>query len=851
MKVHEFTVIPSLPERLSKLRDIAYNLWWTWNSEAISLWQRLDPDLWEELDHNPVKMLGTVSQQRLREIETDDSLLAHLDRVSSALEEYLGASTWFDAQRDDPDANRIGYFSFEFGLTESLPIYSGGLGVLAGDHLKSASELGLPLVGVGLLYRRGYFRQYLNTDGWQQEFLPELDFYTLPVDPQLDQDGKPIYSKVKIGKREVCAQVWKVQVGRIPLYLLDTNLDINHPDDRELTAQLYGGDTDFRIRQEILLGIGGHRALQALGIEPSVYHMNEGHAAFLALERIRTLMKTKSVSFKEARVASSAGNVFTTHTPVPAGNDRFSPDRMQSYFGEFFHDLGLSWDEFLGLGREDETNAIEDFCMTVLALKLSTYCNGVSKLHGEVSRNMWKTLFPNVPMDEIPITSITNGIHIRSWLSADMATLFDRYLGVRWKMDPVNTEVWKRVAKIPDSELWKTHERRAERLVSFARERLKKQLIRRGLPRAEIRMADETLDPDILTIGFARRYATYKRGTLLFTDPERLGKILNNPERPVQLIFSGKAHPADNQGKELIRQIAHYCRQDDFWNRVVFLEDYDMNVARYMVQGVDVWLNTPRRPMEASGTSGMKAAANGILNLSIPDGWWVEGFQQDNGWNIGSGEEYDDPEYQNRVESEAIYEILEKDIVPLFYDRGRDGLPRGWIRAMKKNLMTNCPVFNTNRMLREYSEKFYLPAADHSNRFLENDLELATSVVEWEDRVLGHWDQVQIVRVHADGEAEVFKAGTEVPVHVEVAIGDLDPEDVTVEVYHGRLDSVGNMVNGKVLKLEFSRKQGNGHYLFEGMILCPVSGRFGYAARVVASHPDVPVQDRLKNFVWG
>ncbi|MCA9424284.1 MAG: alpha-glucan family phosphorylase [Candidatus Omnitrophica bacterium] len=851
MKIHEYTVIPSLPERLSKLRDIAYNLYWTWDNEALSLWQRLDPDLWEDLDHNPVKILGSVTQQRLRELESDDSFLAHLDRVAKALDEYLEASTWFNAQRDDPDFHRIAYFSFEFGLTESLPIYSGGLGVLAGDHLKSASELGLPLVGMGLLYRRGYFRQYLNTDGWQQEYLPELDFYTLPVEPQIDSEGKPLHVSVKIGKREVFAQIWKVQVGRIPLYLLDTNIDLNHPEDQELTAQLYGGDTDFRIRQEILLGIGGQRALEVLGVKPSVYHMNEGHAAFLALERIRVLMKEMSISFKEARIATSAGNIFTTHTPVPAGNDRFHPEQMETYFSDYFQDFKLAWDEFLGLGREDEANHREDFCMTVLALKLSSYCNGVSKLHGEVSRKMWQNLFPNVPLDEIPITSITNGIHIRSWISEDLASLFDRYLGIGWKMDPVNTEIWKRVAKIPDAELWKTHERRAERLVSFSRERLKKQLLRRGLPRAEIRMAEEILDPDVLTIGFARRFATYKRATLLFSDPERLAKILNDPERPVQLIFAGKAHPADNQGKELIRQIVHYCRQEPFWNRVVFLEDYDMNVARYMVQGVDIWLNTPRRPMEASGTSGMKAAANGVLNLSILDGWWDEGYQQDNGWAIGSGEDYSDADYQNRVESEAIYEILEKDIIPLFYDRGRDGLPRGWIRAMKKDLMTNCPVFNTNRMLRQYSEMFYFPAAAHSNQFMENDLEKTTEVAEWEDRVLGHWSQVQISGVHADSDEEAFKVGAEVPVQVEVVLGDLDPEDVTVEVYHGRLNSVGEMVNGKVLDLAFTRKLANGHSLFEGSIQCQVSGRFGFAARVVASHPDVPVQDRLKNFVWG
>ena len=850
-QIREYTVVPSLPDRLSRLKEIAHNLWWAWDGEAIALWTRMDIDLWEEVYHNPVKLLGSISQSRLKELEEDDSFLAHLDRVSENLDAYLSATTWFDTQYDDREGRTIAYFSFEFGLTESMPIYSGGLGLLAGDHLKSASELGLPLVGVGLLYRRGYFRQYLNTDGWQQETVPELDFYTLPVELQRDENDLPKLVEVMIGRRPVSAQIWKVTIGRVTLYLLDTNLEINHPDDRHLTAQLYGGDNEHRVRQEILLGIGGMRALQVLGIEPAVYHMNEGHAAFLALERIRDTMKRHGLSFDEARLATMAGSVFTTHTPVPAGNDRFPPELMEHYFSDYYKDLGLSWDKFLGLGREDPTDRREHFCMTVLALRLSAHANGVSKLHGEVSRKMWERIWPNISTEEIPITSITNGVHIRTWISQELGALFDRYLGIRWWKDPVDTSVWERVTRIPDAELWRAHIQRSTRLVAFARKRLRTQLERRGLPLSEILMADEVLDPECLTIGFARRFATYKRGTLLFKDPERLSKILNDPKRPVQIIFAGKAHPADNNGKELIRQITHHCRDERFRHNVVFIEDYDINVARYLVQGVDIWLNTPRRPLEASGTSGMKAAANGGLNLSILDGWWCEGYQKDNGWAIGSGEDYDDPEYQDQVEGEALYEILEKDIIPLFYDRGRDGLPRGWLYRMKRNLMTNCPSFNTNRMLRDYSEKFYFPASEHSIDLSQNDCQKARQAALWVNRVLANWAGVRIANVQPESDHQVAKVGQDIPITVEVALGELSDEDVCVEVCYGQLDSVGEIRNGKSLRLGYQRKLANGNSLFEGSILCPTSGRFGFAPRVVIDHPDIPIQDRLKYIIWG
>lgn len=849
--IRKFTVVPSLPDRLARLKDIAYNLWWVWEPEAIPLWTRMDIDLWEEVYHNPVKLLGAISQNRLKELSEDDSFLAHVDRVAEKLDAYMEASTWFDARYDNRDKRTIAYFSFEYGLTESLPIYSGGLGVLSGDHLKSASELGLPLVGIGMMYYRGYFRQYLNADGWQQEFLPNVDFYTLPVVMQKDHEGKAITVEVKIGGRTVQAHIWKVQVGRIPLYLLDAHLPENHPDDREITAQLYSAEPDMRIRQEKFLGIGGPRALKALGINPSTFHMNEGHAAFQALERIRDAMQTRGISFDEAKILTTAGNVFTTHTPVPAGNDRFEVTQMEHFFSEYYTELGLSWEKFLGLGREDETNHAEPFCMTVLALKLSAHANGVSQLHGHTSRDMWKNIWPAAPIDEIPIHSITNGIHIRSWLSGELATLFDRYLGVRWWKDPVDLAVWERVNRIPDAELWRAHQRQSEHLVTFARRRLAEQLTRRGLPAAEIREAAEVLDPESLTIGFSRRFVAYKRGTMLFTDPSRLSKILNDPDRPVQLIFAGKAHPADNKGKELIRQIAHFARQPEFRHRLVFLEDYDINVARELVQGVDVWLNTPRRPLEASGTSGMKAAANGILNLSILDGWWCEAFNGENGWAIGSGEIYEDTDYQDRIESQALYEILEKDVVPLFYERGRDALPREWIGKMKNSLISCCPRFNTNRMLREYSERFYFPSSDQTLKLLADDSRLVHDIAEWEKRVLGKWDKVKLSTVHTDDLNHAVSVGQQLPIRVEVALGEINPEDIDVEVYYGSLDSAGEIQDGKVLRLESTHTNANGQTEFTGSIPCHTSGRIGFVPRVIAHHPEIPVQDRLKNIIWG
>ncbi len=833
--LHRFIVIPSLTEELAGLQRIAYNLWWSWEPEARELFRRLDPDLWTDTHHNPVEMLGILQQASLDALKADEGFMSHLARVDEKLQEYMQGKTWYGKVHASNQALRVAYFSMEFGLHESVPVYSGGLGVLAGDHLKSASDLGLPLVGVGLLYRQGYFRQYLNIEGWQLEFYPENDFYNLPLRLERDGKGVPLTVELDFPGRKVKVHIWRLQVGRIPLYLLDTNLEENLPEDREMTAQLYGGDQEMRIRQEILLGIGGIRALKLLKIEPNVCHMNEGHAAFLALERIRILMTEHGVRFHEALEAVRAGNVFTTHTPVEAGIDHFHADLLDKYLARYYRNLGLSRDEFLGLGRQNPKNPHETFCMAVLALKLATHANGVSELHGEVSRKMWKNIWPELPEEHLPLTSITNGVHMKTWLSNEMGGLLIRYLGTRLLDGPTDHNLWRRCSRIPDAELWRTHERGRERLVDFARRRLKDQLHKVGATAKEIAVAEEVLDPETLTIGFARRFATYKRGTLLLRDRERLARILNNQTRPVQIVFAGKAHPADHEGKELIRQIVQLSYEEPFRHKLVFIEDYDMAVARYLVQGVDIWLNTPRRPMEASGTSGMKVAFNGGLNISVLDGWWCEGYRGNNGWAIGKGEVYDDIEYQNEVEGRAVYDLLEKEIVPLFYDRGLDGIPRGWIATMKASLQSLCPVFSTDRMVQEYTEHCYLPSYQQWLQLAQAELAPAVDLAHWKETMQKLWPQVRIDEVEAKEVAEVV-LGTKIPIATKVFIGDIPLTDLAVDAYFGVLDSRGNIVGGELLPLEITAELGKGVHLYSGEIECRFCGRHGFMVRVMPRH---------------
>jgi starch phosphorylase len=832
-----FSVIPALPAAIEGLRQIAYNLHWAWSHQAIELFRRLDGDLWESSNHNPVLLLGSIDQRKLDAAAVDDAFLAHLARVLGDLQAYMaGESSWFrKTQKGDPPL--VAYFSAEFGLTECLSIFAGGLGILAGDHLKSASDIGVPLVGVGLLYQQGYFQQYLTQAGWQQEAYQDNDFHNLPVSPALGRDGQPVMVEVAYPGGPVRAQVWKAQVGRIALYLLDANFDGNtRPEDREITHQLYGGDREMRIRQEIMLGIGGYRALEALGLQPTVYHMNEGHSAFLALEHVRRLMETRGLPFAAARELASASLIFTTHTPVEAGHDYFPPDLMDRYFGDYARSLGLPRDEFLALGRCGAWDRGE-FCMTVLALRLASYRNGVSKLHGHVSRQAFQSLWPGVPVDEVPIRHITNGVHFRSWISLEMNQLFDRYLGPGWRDEPSDGDVWSRVYGIPAEELWRTHQRRRERLVAWARRRLRDQRTRRGVPLAEIEAADEVLDPDALTIGFARRFATYKRATLILRDIERLKRILTDSALPVQIIFAGKAHPRDTEGKELIRQIVSLAARPELGRRLVFLEDYDMAVARYLVQGVDVWLNTPLRPLEASGTSGMKAAANGVLNLSTLDGWWDEVWRDPNrpegiGWAIGRGETYDDRNYQDQVEAEALYELLERDVVPTFYDRGADRVPRKWVNRMKSSIGTLSRFVNTHRMVSEYTREFYVRAHARYRKLEADNAAGARALAAWLERVRKEWPRVAVVEA-ADGPVQSLPVGAKMRVRALVELGSLAPDDVAVELYWGRVDAKGEIIDAAPANMQFTGRE-QGKYVFEAMAVpCARSGMHGYTVRVL------------------
>ncbi|HWE04851.1 MAG TPA: alpha-glucan family phosphorylase [Tepidisphaeraceae bacterium] len=847
--IRTFQVFPDLPKALEPLLELARNLWWVWNPEAVDLFRRLDRKLWEDVYHNPVKLLGSVAQAKLAAAAKDDGFLAHLKRVMTSFKEHMSEKGWFSETHPDKEKLLISYFSAEFGLHESLPIYSGGLGILAGDHLKSAAELGVPLIGVGLLYRNGYFQQYLSADGWQQEAYPELDFYNLPIEPMRNADGASVHVRVDLPDNAVFCKVWRANVGRVPLYLLDTNLVENSPADRDITSKLYGSGTDLRIKQEIVLGIGGMRALIALNITPTVFHMNEGHSAFMALERIRTLLENSQLSFDQARQQVMATSVFTTHTPVPAGIDTFSPETMIRFFRSMLPQLRLNEEGFLALGREDVSNPKQGFSMALLAIRLADSVNGVSALHGEVSRQMWHNVWPRIPIDEVPIRHITNGVHIRTWLGQEIAFTLDRYLPPEWASDPADQSVWDGVTQIPDEELWRAHERSRARLVSWARAALKEQLIRRGASYDDVTAADQVLDPEALTIGFARRFATYKRGTLLLRDMDRLKKILNDSARPIQFLFAGKSHPADSEGKELIKQIIHFARDPAVRRKVVFLENYDMNVARYLVQGVDVWLNTPRRPYEASGTSGMKAAANGVLNCSILDGWWVEGYAPDLGWAIGRGESYNDTGYQDHIEGQALYDILEKQIIPLFYARGVENTPHEWIARMKNCMRKLAPVFSTNRMVRDYAEKFYVPAFTRGQSLAADGLKRAIELAKAKDSLRTRWNAIKIVAVHPTGNGH-FKVGESMQVEAMVDLPGIDPAEVTVQLYAGPVNARGEIEQPQALSMTHSNAMAPNRHVFIGKFDCRNSGRQGFAIRILPGAADLATPFEPGLIVW-
>ena len=865
--LRQLAVVPTLPPNLEPLRELALNLWWTWDREALGLFRHLDTELWEKTYHNPVAMLGQISQEQLDATAKDSVFLARLDVIHKKFKEYHNTASWFETNHNDETLHplKIAYFSMEYGLTECMPLYSGGLGVLAGDHLKSTSYLGLPFVAVGLLYQHGYFRQTLTADGWQMADYPTNDFYNMPIQPAKCADGTPLLVEVAYPEGTALAKVWCAQVGRVPLYLLDTNIPENQSEElRSITDYLYGGDERLRIKQEILLGIGGYRALTALGIQPTVCHMNEGHAAFLTIERIRQLMLETGIRFEEACEATKSGNIFTTHTPVPAGIDWFPPELVNHYLSGYYGELGVSADTFLGLGRTNPTNTHSEFSPALLAFRLSAMINGVSQLHGQVSRDMWKDLWPGTPVHEVPIGAITNGIHTRSWVSGDMQSLFDRYLGPRWIVELTNQAVWTQISQIPDPELWRTHERRRERLITFARQRQEEKHARGSAPtlldgkrsQDSENVATKILNSAALTIGFARRFATYKRATLLFQDVDRLDKILNHPERPVQLIFAGKAHPHDYEGKLLIQRISRIASEPRFYHKIVFIENYDICVGRYLVEGVDIWLNNPLRPNEASGTSGMKAAANGVLNLSIADGWWAEANHLGGGWTIDAGVTHGDAKSTDTAHANAVYELLEKEIVPLFYQRNPvDDVPYEWVARMKTAMQNLAPIFNTKRMVAEYAEQLYFPAHRRWQHLNEAGGKRSIALTRWKTHIQDHWGDLRIEEKHADATTSVIQnpelgVGESTTVEAVVHTDVLFPHELAVQIYHGVLDEAGEIHNGSVRPMAYKTDLGGGAYLFEGTLTLKQTGLHGYTIRALPYHEDLQSPHELGLITW-
>ncbi len=851
--IRTFNVTPSLPPQLEPLRKLAYNLQWDWDVDTVDLFRRLDADLWESSHYNPVLMLGTISQQRLQEMAEDQGFVAQTERALQRMEDYLRDRTWYPKNRPQPVPGECyAYFSMEFGLTSCMPVYSGGLGVLAGDHLKSASDLGLPLVGVGLLYQEGYFAQYLNADGWQQERYPVNDFYNMPLQLERDAQGNEIRIAVEYPGRQVYARIWRVQVGTVPLYLLDTNIEPNTQYDQDICDRLYGGDIDMRIHQEIMLGIGGVRMLEALGLKPTSYHMNEGHSAFLALERIRMFMDTSKLSFSEAFQVAAASQVFTTHTPVPAGIDLFGADKILHYLGHYARHFGISDDQFLALGREKTGDLSAPFSMAVLAIKTAAFVNGVSRLHGAVSRQMFGGLWKDLPLDEVPITSITNGVHARSCVAKSNQQLFDSYLGPNWCQAGANDPLWERVKSIPDEELWRNHEQCRSQLVISVRNRLSQSLIAREASPVEVKKAQEVLDPFVLTIGFARRFATYKRATLFLSDVERIRKIIAGDGKNnfrVQFVIAGKAHPKDIPGKELIRDIIHFTRDEGLDSSIVFVPNYDIHTSRAMVAGCDVWLNNPRRPREASGTSGMKAAMNGVLNLSVLDGWWDEAEYGRTGWAIGSGEEYDDPEYQDSVEANALYELIEKQVVPLFYTRDENGIPRGWVAKMKDSIYFNTPKFNTARMVKDYARRAYFFTSDRLKELSANQYAPAKDLARWIDKINTHWYGIAVRSMHLAAPTDL-KVNQPFEVTTHIHLGELTAEDVQVELYQGTVQVDGEIHSGTAIPMHYKGQDANGNSIYVVNVQYTSSGLQGLALRILPKHPHLHSPLDLKLVLW-
>ncbi len=848
---NRITVNPQLPKRISKLATVANNLWWSWNTEFLRLFQRIDMDLWEQSNKNPVKFLKHVSQEKLEDAAKDVTFLKEYDKIVEEFEDYMNSkNTWFSKNYPEEKGDLIAYFSAEYGLDQTIPIYSGGLGILSGDHLKSASDLGIPLVAVGLLYKDGYFNQKIDGEGQQQCEYNEIDLYDLPINPVKNEVGEDIIIYVKFPKRRLYLKVWSINVGRIKLYLLDSDIEKNNPEDRDVTLKLYGGDQEMRIRQEIVLGQAGVELLtKYLKLNPTVYHMNEGHSAFLTLEIIKNIIAEKQVSFEVAKDITSSKTVFTTHTPVPAGNDIFPLDLVERYFKDFWPRLGLSREEFLKLGMKPVKELENGFNMGILALKIAGKKNGVSKLHGAVSRELFGDVWPNIAANESPIGYVTNGIHTCSWLAPKMKELYNQYLMPYWQDSMYQDKVWEKINTIPDEKLWNVHNERKAKLLKLVKENTTERLRRSGYSYEDINEIVSKINPNALTIGFARRFATYKRATLIFKDLERITQILNNADRPVQLIFAGKAHPADKEGQDLIKFIHQVSMMPQFKGKIFLLENYNIAMSRYLISGVDVWLNNPRRPMEASGTSGQKASVNGVINFSVLDGWWAEGYNQKNGWTIGNNSEYDSYEAQDQADSQSLYRTLEEKIIPTYYNRENSNIPQKWIGFMKNSILSTGGKYSTARMLVDYTNQYYMPLAKLTKKYYL-DIDNVAEYNGWKKDLYRNWKDIKITQTD-NFDNITIDAGNKIEVGCEVELPNIDIENIEVEVYYGKILENGIVENVSIIPMELTDSdEEQRKYYFTAKIELTTGGNYGYTFRVMPKNEMILEPANLDLVKW-
>ena len=833
---NKIVVNPQLPKRINRLGEIANNLWWSWNTEFLRLFKEIDIDLWETVEKNPVKFLKRVSQEKLEAVSEKWEFLKEYDRIVENFDDYMSSrNTWFNRTYPENKKDVIAYFSAEYGLDQILPIYSGGLGILSGDHLKSASDLGIPIVAVGLLYRNGYFTQYINGKGNQETEYKDIDIDTLPITKVKGEDGEDLIIYLKFPKKGLYLKVWQINVGRVKLYLLDSDIDENIEEYRNITTTLYGGNQETRIQQEMILGMAGVSLLKSLKINPTVYHMNEGHSAFLTLELIKNIIKEKKVSFDIAKEIVTSKTVFTTHTPVPAGNDIFPLELVRKYFKDFWIKLGISEEEFLALGMKPDSKNETGFNMGILALKIAGKKNGVSKLHGEVSRELFGEVWPNIAANESPITYVTNGIHTCSWLASNLKDLYNRYLTPYWQDNIYKDEIWEKIENIPDEKLWEEHTKRKIKLLQMVKENTTNRLRRSGYSYEEINRITSNLNPEALTIGFARRFATYKRATLIFKDIERMTQILNDSQRPIQIIFAGKAHPADKEGQDLIKYIHEISMKPQFKGKIFLLENYNIAMSRLLVSGVDVWLNTPRRPMEASGTSGQKASVNGVINFSVLDGWWAEGYNSYNGWTIGTNKEYDNYEEQDIADSNGIYYTLENKIVPTYYEKDKNGISKKWLKIMKNSIISTGGRFSTARMLVDYTNQLYIPLCNLYNKYC-SQLDLVSEYEIWKKEIRTNWDDI-VISQEKNAESLTIDAGNEIEVYCKVKLPNISQDSIEAQVYYGQFEENGTMDHVQIIPMKLVEEDDAAReYHYMAKIELTTGGNFGYTFRVMPKH---------------